>query len=301
MGAPTLVHALDALHSYLSPPFYYDLSKPEDTLESFVTTDNETSSSLTTKYENPDKTWEVPFIPGGALYYSSRLEDKIVKNAANNPQCWKNEWWTLENDSKEWGTITPTSSEGILRADRLAFSIGGLVYNWTDSTYNEWNLTAGSMIVLKSMLTYDTRKHEVKNVTLSYLPPQWGGVLEYVPTGKKGIDNSSHNIFVHCGTDGSRVAYSDTYVLSLPSFEWIKVNSGAETQSHSGHNCHMTTKHKMLVVGGRGADQEIPTKPSWDNSACDKYALLNIFDVNTLEWQNSWIRSTGVPSLKLIR
>ncbi|PWW76198.1 hypothetical protein C7212DRAFT_363446 [Tuber magnatum] len=361
------------------PPFYYDLSTTDETLESYVTPDNESSSSMLTKHENPDRSLKVPPVPGGAFYlsgqlgaprYGGRYSDNRLFNRSHT--VGKNEWWTLDKDSREWATIQPRDSDGLLRADGmasvnvpvqgLAFSIGGLVNNWTDSTYKDWGLAPEGMIALRSMLIYDTRKHEVKNVTISPLPAQWGGVVEYVPVGKKGVlvliggfesdktaitasdkslkemnkvhlydiyagewytqiargsipknrafacasvasasDNSSHNIFVHGGTDGAITTYSDTYVLSLPSFKWIKVGSGLDTQSRLGHNCHMTAKYRMLVLGGRGQDQDVPALPFWDTGVCDKYAMINVFDVNTLRWLNSRNPKDGDTRFKVNR
>ncbi|CUS11659.1 unnamed protein product [Tuber aestivum] len=300
--------------------------------------------------------------------YGGTYSDYRVFNMSHSVS--KNEWWALDNDSGDWATITPQGSGGLLRADSmasvnvpaqgLAFSIGGLVTNWTDSTHKEWNLTDGNMLVLKSMLIYNTRKHEVENVTISPLPAQWGGVVEYVPIGKKGVlvliggfesenaitamtgnrlkdmkeihlydihtrewhtqiaqgsipnnrafacasvasapDNSSYNIFVHGGTDGSPTSYSDTYVLSLPSFEWIKADPGSDTQGRLGHNCHMTTRHKILIIGGRSRDQEIPIWPNWERGACNKYSVINVFDTNTMGWQDFWDPNDGSTKFKV--
>ncbi|CUS12910.1 unnamed protein product [Tuber aestivum] len=307
-------------------------------------------------------------LEGKICRYGGRYSDNRVFNRSRS--VGKNEWWALDNDSGDWATIAPKGPKGLLRADAmasvnvpaqgLAFSIGGFVNNWTDSRVKRWNITDGRSFALKSMLIYNTRKHEVKNVTISTLPAQWGGVVEYVPIGKKGVlvliggfesekaiigtsgnklkdikiihlydihakkwhtqiaqgsipnnrafacasvasapDNSSHNIFVHGGTDGGSLSYSDTYVLSLPSFEWIEADPGRSTQSRMRHDCHMTTRHKMLVIGGRGQDQAIPTRSSRKNGVCDKYAVINVFDTNTMSWQDSWDPNDGSTNFKL--
>lgn len=79
------------------PPYFGDLSEPYKTLESHITPENETNSSVSTKFQNPDKTWKVPATVGGALYFGRQPGDRIVKrdpnltpwpprNTANNPQ-----------------------------------------------------------------------------------------------------------------------------------------------------------------------------------------------------------------------
>jgi len=61
----------------------------------------------------------------------------------------------------------------------------------------------------------------------------------------------------------------------------------------------MTTRHKILVIGGRGRDQEIPIGGNWGWGACDKYSMINVFDTNTMSWQDFWDPNDGSTKFKV--
>lgn len=81
------------------------------------------------------------------------------------------------------------------------------------------------------------------------------------------------------GDDG----FSDTYVLSLPSFQWFRVDDTNKVDRY-GVTCHLV-KNKMIMIGGRGVDQPDPRlNVTMLPGACDPNGIVNIFDVNTLKW-----------------
>ncbi|OCL11664.1 hypothetical protein AOQ84DRAFT_386674, partial [Glonium stellatum] len=64
-------------------------------------------------------------------------------------------------------------------------------------------------------------------------------------------DNSSHNIYMYGGRDPTTsniTLYDDVYALSLPSFTWTNIYSGASPRW--GHTCHVVGQRQMLTVGG---------------------------------------------------
>ncbi|KAF8242588.1 hypothetical protein K440DRAFT_638867 [Wilcoxina mikolae CBS 423.85] len=353
-------------------PDISDLSLYNDkSLESEITTFNTTKRwTKVTKYMNDaDSTFILPIILGGAAWYDG--EGKVIRYGGHHldPILWnqfnltitKNDFWSLDTKSLEWEKVTPKGADGLLRASAgayanvpelgLGFYVGGLVTNRTDSTFNDWGLPGNHSLALNSMLIYDLRNNEIRNITNLDFKPLWSAVLQYVPIGKKGQliliggfesdeavsgpdpysprpmnvvhvydidsekwykqaaggfipedrgifcssiasapDNSSHSIFIHGGASRSNV-FSDTYVLSVPSFEWVQVDDGFNTEPRYRHTCHMTKQNKMLVIGGAGAGQSIPTITSWNtykNGRCDKYAFMNVLDVNTLKWQDNF-------------
>ena len=98
-------------------------------------------------------------------------------------------------------------------------------------------------------------------------------------------DNSSFNIFIHGGNSPNRSggSFSDTYVLSLPSFQWFRVDNTNKVQRF-GVTCHLV-KNKMIMIGGRGVDQTDPQVNDKNlPGECDPNGIVNIFDVNTLKW-----------------
>lgn len=101
-------------------------------------------------------------------------------------------------------------------------------------------------------------------------------------------DNSSYNIIIHGGRSlNSPEAFADTYVLSLPAFEFFQVQDGMDQVIRFDHTCHLRG-NKMFVLGGRDVDQDMPGWGLWENGACDPNGFVNIMDVNTFEWDTSY-------------
>lgn len=101
-------------------------------------------------------------------------------------------------------------------------------------------------------------------------------------------DNSSYNIIIHGGVGLNVIeAFSDTYMLSLPSFEFFKLDEGKDTSPRIEHTCHLR-KNKLFIVGGRGVDQESPKLGGWKLGSCDPQGLINILDINTLQWDSTY-------------
>lgn len=92
-------------------------------------------------------------------------------------------------------------------------------------------------------------------------------------------DKSSFNIYIYGGYDGQVPddRPSDAvYVLSLPTFKWIKVYDGESNHGRYGHKCFRPYPDKMLVIGGTY------TTPS----LCVPGGLIQVFNLNTLKFQD---------------
>ncbi len=95
-------------------------------------------------------------------------------------------------------------------------------------------------------------------------------------------DGSSHNIYIYGGYRGlsrTQAPSDEVYVLSVPSFTWIKVSSGSAKHGRRGHRCTKPYPDQMLVVGG---------KPEQLNAYECVAGMIQIFNLNTLSWQNSY-------------
>ncbi|KAJ5744849.1 hypothetical protein N7533_009719 [Penicillium manginii] len=89
-------------------------------------------------------------------------------------------------------------------------------------------------------------------------------------------DNSSHSIYLYGGKGEAKV-YDQTYVLSIPSFTWIKIMEGASPRY--AHSCHVVGKSQMLTVGGARYDNI--------TEGCDwEYKSVAILNLNTIQWGN---------------
>ncbi|KAI8684036.1 hypothetical protein NCS57_00069000 [Fusarium keratoplasticum] len=90
-------------------------------------------------------------------------------------------------------------------------------------------------------------------------------------------DASSFQIYMFGGQNlpfGSQTQYDDMYILTIPSFTWIKVDQKGKNvpAARAGHSCAMYDG-QMVVVGGVGKDIE-----------CDPG--MYVFDASSLEWKD---------------
>lgn len=92
-------------------------------------------------------------------------------------------------------------------------------------------------------------------------------------------DASSFQIFLFGGQNlpfGSQEQYDDMYILSIPSFTWIKVDHKGKNApaARAGHTCAMYDG-QMIVLGGVGED-----------IGCDPG--MYVFDASKLEWKDKF-------------
>ncbi|KAH7392922.1 hypothetical protein BKA66DRAFT_509939 [Pyrenochaeta sp. MPI-SDFR-AT-0127] len=90
-------------------------------------------------------------------------------------------------------------------------------------------------------------------------------------------DNSSHNIYMFGGWDPTltNTWYDDVYVLSLPSFTWVKMYY-AESPRY-GHTCH-TVGRQMITTGGRNIRRNITDYCDWELHG------IAVLDMPTMTW-----------------
>ncbi|ORY62475.1 uncharacterized protein BCR38DRAFT_458970 [Pseudomassariella vexata] len=95
-------------------------------------------------------------------------------------------------------------------------------------------------------------------------------------------DASSFNIYMYGGQNLLPVAgqtqYTDMWVLTIPSFTWIKVDTNLDDQpaARAGHTCN-ARDGQMVVVGGFVGD----------GIGCDSPGIYN-FNASSLQWQDSF-------------
>ncbi|KAL4925630.1 uncharacterized protein BDV17DRAFT_283775 [Aspergillus undulatus] len=93
-------------------------------------------------------------------------------------------------------------------------------------------------------------------------------------------DRSSHNIYIYGGYDGLSQANDssdDVYVLTVPSFEWIKLYDGdGEQYGRRQHKCVKPYPDQMLVLGGM------------KRVASDCIDMIRVFNLNTGRFQDSY-------------
>ncbi|MCJ1470714.1 hypothetical protein MMC07_009361 [Pseudocyphellaria aurata] len=105
-------------------------------------------------------------------------------------------------------------------------------------------------------------------------------------------DNSSYNIYLYGGRGANETFFDDMYVLSLPSFTWIKLYEG--TSPRFAHTCHQVGVRTLLTVGGI-------VNNNLTGQACDwEYRGVGVMDISTLTWGSVFNPNPGpyeVPRL----
>lgn len=88
-------------------------------------------------------------------------------------------------------------------------------------------------------------------------------------------DNSSTSIYMYGGrSDG--VIFDDIYVLSIPSFTWVKVFVGEDARWSV--TCHFVPPRQMITIGGGGKSSNISADCDWEQKS------LAVLDLSTIGW-----------------
>ncbi|OAF61385.2 hypothetical protein VC83_02064 [Pseudogymnoascus destructans] len=97
-------------------------------------------------------------------------------------------------------------------------------------------------------------------------------------------DGSSHNIYYYGGFDGIslRAPFNDeVWILSLPSFTWMKAAVGRSGHGRAGHRCIKPYPDQMIVLGGYPAN-------GGTAQTCVTGGIVQLFNLTSLEWIDSY-------------
>ncbi|KAB5572591.1 hypothetical protein GE09DRAFT_1269550 [Coniochaeta sp. 2T2.1] len=95
-------------------------------------------------------------------------------------------------------------------------------------------------------------------------------------------DASSFQIYLYGGQNlvpyQAQTQYSDMYILSIPSFTWVKAPQGGDNKpsGRAGHTCNLRDGQIVLVGGYTG-----------QNTDCDKPGIY-VFNASSLEWTSGF-------------
>lgn len=93
-------------------------------------------------------------------------------------------------------------------------------------------------------------------------------------------DNSSTNIYMYGGRSNGAI-YDDVYVLSIPSFTWVKVFVGESARWSV--TCHFIPPRQMITIGGGGdSTTNITADCDWE------YKSLAVLDLSTIGWSSTY-------------
>lgn len=102
-------------------------------------------------------------------------------------------------------------------------------------------------------------------------------------------DGSSTNIYMYGGQNlipaGNQTQYSDMWILTVPSFTWIEVDTSNQSvpPGRTGHTCSLWDS-QIVVVGGY-------TGPPANGLGCD--SGFYVFNATSLTWQNNFNAISG--------
>jgi hypothetical protein len=99
-------------------------------------------------------------------------------------------------------------------------------------------------------------------------------------------DNSSHNIYMFGGWDPTQpnTWYDELYVLSLPSFVWVKMYH-AESPRY-GHTCHVVGR-QMITTGGHNIRRNVTDYCDWELHG------IAVLDMPSMTWGSVFNATLG--------
>ncbi|KIW15369.1 hypothetical protein PV08_05415 [Exophiala spinifera] len=170
----------------------------------------------------------------------------------------------------------PTSSQGILVA------LGGVVKPADANNYYHVDNVTTSMTFVKEFPVYDIGSNIWSLQPLSDGSPfPDKPIAQFCTVVASAADYSHHEIFVYGGWDSNNdtTPSSDVWILSIPSFTWIKAaSSGREGDPRIGHVCVTPYPDEMIVIGGTG----------FSESPLTTSRTVDVYNLSTLEWTGSY-------------
>ena len=140
---------------------------------------------------------------------------------------------------------------------------------------------------LDKISVYDIGTHQWYQQAASGDIPSWRYIGCSVTVS--ALDHSSHSIYIFGGWgDSAEASDGNVYVLSIPSFQWIRVNEDSSLRARP--QCVLVGANTMLVVGGiqpNGNDLQ-----PFDASGCVTSQMfsngLGMFSLNLHTWSSNY-------------
>ncbi|KAF1844777.1 uncharacterized protein K460DRAFT_310690, partial [Cucurbitaria berberidis CBS 394.84] len=160
-------------------------------------------------------------------------------------------------------------------------ALGGKVYDGIQTTTSQTRgrLLSFDNIDLFDIASYltDSRSNGTwyQQATSGEVPPPR---IDSCTAMASAPDNSTHNIYMYGGWDptGDQTKwYDDVYVLSLPSFTWVKMFQ-ADSPRY-GHTCHLVGR-QLLTIGGHNVRRNITNMCDWEQQS------IGVLDLPTMTW-----------------
>lgn len=171
----------------------------------------------------------------------------------------------------------PVSESGVLVAIGGVVEPAGTIESLTSTQKAHSEKVSPTFMETVSVYDIDTKTWYLQNTT-GDTPPQ---LTEFCSVLASAEDGSSHNIYIYGGYNGLNVNANpsdDVYILSLPSFTWVKAYNGTNTHGRNGHRCIAVYPNQMLAIGGYRID----------TTHCLEGGVIVNFNLNNLSFQDAY-------------
>ncbi|CAJ2514261.1 Uu.00g023800.m01.CDS01 [Anthostomella pinea] len=241
----------------------------------------------------------------GEIYYPSTTNASVLPTnvsdtlitldmAEQGHETWSNKTLPTGTPSRANPSVVwvPVGAQGILVV------LGGVSYpNYDSPTFtsqNEAQSARDGTSYMSNIDVYDIANDVwYQQPTIAAPPPLALGCAVVVPAQ----DYSSYNIYYYGGYDGVHQDADfndDVWILTLPSFMWMKISSGTAGHGRAGHQCVMPYSDQMVTIGG-----SISSKGG--GTSCLDGGLLDVFNLTSGKWQDSYDPDSwneyGVPEM----
>jgi hypothetical protein len=168
-------------------------------------------------------------------------------------------------------------------------AIGGRVY---DGIHQPTSQDVGRLISFEAVDIFDMESYHsnldsngtwYQQKTSGEIPPPR---IDSCTVVGSAPDNSSHNIYMFGGWDPTQpnTWYDEVYVLSLPSFTWVKMYH-AESPRY-GHTCHKVGR-QMITTGGRNIRRNVTDYCDWELHG------IAVLDMPSMTWGSVFNTTLG--------
>ncbi|KAI2473096.1 hypothetical protein F4781DRAFT_262285 [Annulohypoxylon bovei var. microspora] len=244
--------------------------------------------------------WGPIYDPINSTYNPSSVSNTFITldMTTQQQEVWKNV--TLPNGTQSRAgpsmVWVPVGEQGILVV------LGGVTYpNYDNQDGESQNVAQNekdSPGFMSTIDVYDVAGDKWYRQPTQGAPPALTRGCAVVATAS---DHSSFNIYYYGGYDGLNVTSDfndDVWILTLPTFMWMKVTSGTTDHARAGHQCVMPYPDQMITIGGA------VSKKGGSVSNClsgDNPSMFQAYNLTAGKWMdsydpNSW-NEYGVPEM----
>lgn len=268
-------------------------------------------------FNSSDDTWKIVQVEGGNLFFANNSEGVHASDPRTRTSFYTGGWKIAYNSTFN-GTVKFQSSNSYLESPQWSFetAVSGM---------QGPNILKGAMVYVRKgragiLIAFGGYQTAYEGVEFSGWPwdrrpfseifiydifsSTWyrqtavGDLPELRTEFCAGVssapDNSSFQITIHGGWDQLEGrGFNDVYVLSLPSFRWIKVHDsknpdlGHDQPGRNRHTCNVWNEASLIVTGGEillGEGDAISL-----TEKCNKtYPPIKVLDTSTYIWSTEF-------------